>query len=141
MNVIPFRAEHLDLLDLQEGQKYLREFLPLALRKALEGEHSYTAFANGQVVACAGLAPQWENRAIAWAYLADGLGAPLMLQLHRAVQRFLEVAPFDRIEATADVEFEQGHRWLRMLGFKLEAPCMPKYRPDGGDSSLYARVR
>lgn len=141
MRVIPFAAEHLDLLDIQEGQQYLRKFLPLELRKALQGEYSYTALDGDRVIACAGLAPQWEGRAIAWAYLANDLGALAMMKVHQAVLRFLEVAPFDRIEATVDLEFGPGHRWMRMLGFTVEAPHMPKYRPDGGDSSLYARVR
>lgn len=141
MRVIPYEAEHLEQLDLQEGQQYLNRFLDHALRKALENEYSFTGLVEDRVVACAGLAPQWDNRAIAWAYLADNLGPRLMLRVHRAVERFLVMAPFDRIEATVDAEFEQGHRWMGALGFKMEAPLMRKYRPDGGDSSLYARVR
>lgn len=141
MRVEPYRAEHLALLDVQEGQKYLNQFLDGPLRKALENEFSFTAFDEDRVVACAGLVVHWDNRALAWAYLADNLGPRLMLRVHRAVKRFLDVAPFDRIEATVDVEFEQGHRWMDALGFKMEARLMEKYRPDGGDSSLYARVR
>ena len=41
---------------------------------------------------------------------------------------------------TVDCEFEQGHRWAKMLGFTMEAERMRAYRPDGGDVALYARV-
>lgn len=141
MRVEPYRAEHLAQLDLQEGQKYLSRFLPEVLRKSLQGEFSYTALDGDEVVCCAGLAPQWENRAVAWAYLADGIAPQRFVVVHRMVKRFLDVAPFDRIEATVDAEFEQGHRWVKSLGFTLEAPRMRRHRPDGGDSALYARVR
>lgn len=140
MIIVPYKAEHLDKLDLQEGQQYLAVYLKPDLRKLLEGEYSFTGFDGDKVVGCAGLLPQWENRGIVWAYLASDSGRHFPA-IHKAVKRFLDAAPFNRIEATVDAEFEPGHRWVKMLGFKLEAPLMRKYRPNDGDSALYARVR
>lgn len=141
MQVVPYRAEHLDRLDLQEGQRYLTAHLPAELRKSLEGDFSFTLLDGDEVICCAGLCEIWKGRALCWAYLADNIAPRRFAVLHKKVQRFLEVAPFDRIEATVDAGFEQGHRWVRLLGFQLEAPCMRRHRPDGGDSALYARVR
>jgi RimJ/RimL family protein N-acetyltransferase len=56
------------------------------------------------------------------------------------VVEFLDNAPYRRIEATVDVGFKQGHRWIKMLGFELEG-YMRAYRPDGADMLLYARVK
>jgi len=63
------------------------------------------------------------------------------LYVHRLVHYVLDNCPLRRVEAYVDFEFEPGHRWARMLGFKLEAPRMKCHRPDGGDSALYARIR
>lgn len=141
MRVERYRAEHLDRLDLQEGQKYLAVYLPAALRKALEGEFSFTLLDGDEVLCCAGLMQEWDNRAILWSYLAENIGPRRFRVLHSHAKRLLEVAPFKRIEATVDVGFENGHRWMEALGFRMEAHTMRAYRPDGGDSSLYALVR
>ena len=83
--------------------------------------------------------PQWENRATAFALLSDDSG-PHFPAIHSAVVEFLDNAPYRRIEATVDVGFKQGHRWIKMLGFELEG-YMKAYRPDGADMLLYARVK
>lgn len=94
---------------------------------------------DGQILAIAGVEPQWENRAIAFA-LISGAAGPYFRAIHSAVAAFLDHTPYRRIEATVDVGFEQGHRWIKMLGFEIEG-YMKAYRPDGADMLLYARVR
>ena len=78
---------------------------------------------------------------MAWAYISNAAAKERFLSVHRAVSRFLDMCYLQRIEMTVDCEFEEGHRWARMLGFNMEAERMVAYRPDGGDCSLYARVR
>ena len=141
MEVIPYKAEHMDRLDLQEAQRYLAVYLDTALRKSLEGDFSFTVMDGDEVLCCAGLVAQWENRGLVWAYISETIGPGRFTVMHRHMMRLLDSMPFDRIEASVDVDFEKGHRWVRALGFTLEAPLMRRYRPDGGDSALYARVR
>ena len=125
----------------QPAQQYLHkivdvraDFTDLAQRGlAWSAEH------EGRVIAIAGVEPQWENRAIAFALIAESAGEHFKA-IHSAVVDFLNRAPFRRIEATVDVGFAQGHRWIKMLGFELEG-YMKAYRPDGADMLLYARVR
>jgi len=141
MDVVPFRAEHFDRLIVQEAQAYLSRWLPSKQNaEALEQTRAYTGIADGRVVACAGILPQWEGRAVTWAYLDERAGEH-MTALHRAVKRYLDACPIRRIEATVDCEFEAGHRWARMLGFQLECERMRAYRADGGDSALYVRIK
>jgi RimJ/RimL family protein N-acetyltransferase len=128
-------------VEMQQEQQYLRcivdvraDFTELAQRG-----FAWTAEHDGVVLAVAGLEPQWENRAIAFALISDSAGAHFPA-IHGAVAEFLENAPFRRIEATVDVGFKQGHRWIKMLGFELEG-YMKAYRPDGADMLLYARIR
>lgn len=100
---------------------------------------AWTAEHDGQVLAIAGLAPQWENRALAWALVSDNAGAHFK-GIHRAVSRFLTVCDFNRVEANVDVGFEAGERWIKLLGFEYEG-YLKAYRPDGEDMLLFARVR
>lgn len=100
---------------------------------------AWTAEHENRILAIAGVEPQWENRAIAFA-LISGSAGPYFRAIHSAVHDFLNRTPYRRIEATVDVGFEQGHRWIKMLGFEIEG-YMRAYRPDGADMLLYARIR
>ena len=140
MNVLTFKAEHLADMALQEAQAYLSTWVKPEMAEALEEHPSYSGEVDGRIVVCSGIVPIWMGRAMAWAYLAPDAGQHF-LAIHREVKRFLDNCYLQRIEATVDIDFEQGHRWMKLLGFKLEAPCMRAYRPDGGNCSLYARIR
>lgn len=76
---------------------------------------------------------------MAWALVSQDAGVHFAA-IHRAVRRFLDVSEFRRIEAHVDVDFPQGARWMKMLGFEFEAR-MRGFRPDGADMLLFARVR
>ena len=140
MLIVPFEAEHLKDITLQPEQVYLRTYLTDEMMEQLESDNSFTVIVNNRPIGCGGVIPVWENRAYAWAYLSND-AASHMVAITRAVKRFFNLFPCNRIEATVDAGFEDAHRWIKMLGFKMEAPVMKCYRPDGGDSSLYARVK
>jgi hypothetical protein len=100
---------------------------------------AWTAEDDGEILGIGGLIVQWENRATAWALVSAGAGKRFV-RIHAAVERFLDVAPFRRIEASVDVGFIEGMRWMEMLGFEYEG-LMVAYRPDGADMLLYARIK
>lgn len=142
ISVEPFRARDATELSEQEATAYLRPFISEEVMKALEGSpYAYTLRgADGRVVACAGVYEYWKGRGEAWA-LMDKNCKSEFFAVHNAVKRFLEICPVRRIEAVVDAGFEAGHRWVKALGFELEAPRLRGYRPTGGDCALYARVR
>jgi len=141
MNVVKFEAHHLHSVDLQDGQAYLSSWITPAMADALEEtDWAYTLIDGGSVLGCAGVVPMWQGRGTAWAYLSRRAAGAAFIHVHRAVVRFLEACYLQRIEMTVDCDFEQGHRWARLLGFTMEAKTMRAYRPDGGDCSLYSRV-
>ncbi len=148
MNIVPYKAEHLLSFRLQPAQLYLAAWTTEDHAHAVEAGINanqgwgFTAIADdGRVMGCAGVALYWPGRGHAWSYLSGEIGA-YFPRIHRAVKRFLDGCFVHRIEATADADFEEGQRWLKMLGFKQETPePMRGYRPDGGDCYLYARVR
>lgn len=106
----------------------------------LERSQSYSIFSDKRLLFTGGFVPQWAGRAEAWAMFAPG-NTLSFYTLHKIVRRHLEACPFRRVEATVDLEFENGHRWIRALGFELEAPRLKAYFPDGSDASLYAFLK
>ena len=125
----------------QPAQQYLHRIVDVRadFTELSEQGLAWTAEHENQILAIAGVEPQWENRATAFA-LVSGAAGPYFWAIHSAVARFLDSTSYRRIEATVDVGFEQGHRWIKMLGFEIEG-YMRAYRPDGADMLLYAKVR
>lgn len=141
MIVVPYKAEHLTGILVQDSQQYLRGYLNPAHAEAVEAYPAFTALDGNRVLGCAGILPLWNGRAQSWAFLAGGLERHF-ISIHRAVKRYLDVCGVRRIECAVDVGFEEGHRWAEMLGFKRETPePMLGYREDGGACFLYARVQ
>jgi RimJ/RimL family protein N-acetyltransferase len=140
MDVVPFETEHLNTIMLQPAQQQFFSYFNAEYGQALkQSGPAFTGIHEGQVLGCAGLVKQWENRAIAWALLSGNIGNEFV-RIHRAVQRFLDLTEFDRVEAHVDADFVAGHRWIRMLGFREEG-YMKRFNPNGGDAVLYARLK
>lgn len=141
MNIVPFKAEHLMAVELQDSQSYLSNWVSPEQAAALESTAwAYTGMLDDNIAGCAGVLPMWQGRGVAWAYISRFAERNHFISVHKSVSRFLEACYLQRIEMTVDCDFPQGHRWAEMLGFTKEAECMKAYRPDGGDCSLYARV-
>lgn len=141
MIVVPFKAEHLGDILLQESQiAFQPSMLDVSYGKMLEtAGPAFTAIYDEHVVACLGIIPQWENRAVAWGLIGIDAGRAFV-SVHRAVRRFLELQQYARIETAVSSEFEEGHRWAQLLGFQKEG-TMRAYTPDGRDCDLYARLK
>lgn len=140
IDIVPFETTHLDSLRLQPAQERFLFYFDFEYADFLKtAGPSFSAVKDGQVLACAGLIKQWENRAIAWSLLNGNLGVEF-IKVHRAVDRFLKLSEFNRIEAYVDANFGQGHRWIKRLGFECEG-TMKQFNPDGSDACLYARLR
>lgn len=143
MNIIPFRPEHLEELKLQPSQAWMQDNMTPEYGAALAAAGpAYTAIVGNGVVGCAGLIPQWQGRALAWALIACEAG-PHLLGIVRAIRRGLDVIhPCRRVEAAVCADFAAGHRLMGLLGFTRETPePMRSYTPDGADAVLYAKVR
>ncbi len=142
MIVRPYETYDEERLCFDTSQEYMGEYLskmdfdlaPLAEQNLVwTGEH------NDKVVAMGGIVPIWPGRGMAWMWMSDVSGRH-MVKIHREVEKFLIKSPFRRVEATVDIGFEPGVRWMKMLGFELEG-YLRAYKPDGGDMLMFARVR
>ncbi len=140
MTVVPYKAEHLLALQVQPGQLGTAGFITPEYARALEDENAFTLLVDGQALAVGGVKEIWPGRAFVWSWIDRRAGAHFAA-VHHAAKQILAAAPYRRIEADVPCGFTAGHRWLRLLGFHLEAACMMAYQPDGADCSLYARVK
>lgn len=142
LTVVPFREAHLKALQLQEAQAYLEPIMrqPGYGQTFAEAGPAYTALVDGRVVGCLGVAELWEGRGAAWALLARDRPAHF-LAVHRAVKAFLDGYQLRRVEAYVDVGFEEAHRWMRLLNFRLETPEPMRSFAEDRDMYMYARVR
>lgn len=140
MIVAPFKREHLDILELQQAQAWIRPmFNTKEYRDAIEGSGPcFTGFHDGEVLGCAGIVHVWEGRAYAWA-LMSAIAGRHFISVFRAISRFLELQSIKRIEAVVQSDFEQGHRMIKMLGFSFEGE-LKAYLPNGADCAIYGRV-
>lgn len=141
MKIVPFEPEHFEKLILQPSQAIMQPFLSdreYATNLARAGQ-AFTAIDGNDVVCCAGVIAQHPLRAIAWAVVSKDAGTHFV-QLTKAIKRFLELTGYKRIETAVSTDFEQGHRWAKLLGFEREG-TMKSYAPNGDDYDLYARIK
>lgn len=139
--IVPFKAQHMADFEVQERQVSEATLLTPQECAALEATSAYSIIVEGKVLAVFGIIDVWAGRAIAWSYVSKNIGKHYM-QLHKAALRLCDSFEGDRLELYVDHDFEEGHRWAKMLGFELETPRMRKFRPNGqGDSSMYVRIR
>lgn len=140
MIVVPFKAEHFFAMTPQPAQAYVRDYVSVEQLRHLETPNSFTCMAGGEVVGCMGWWEVFPTRAVVWAYLSAHAGTH-MVGLNREARRIVGSIPHARVETEVDCDFEQGHRWMKMLGFKQEVPRLRCYRVDGGDVAIYSMVR
>ncbi len=140
MIVREWREGDVERMKVQHSQLSIKEsLLDLDIAPLAEQGLVWTGESDEGIIAVGGLAPQWKGRAVAWTVISE-ISGKYFMQIHRAVRDVLIHSGFRRIEATVDVNFKQGHRWMKMLGFEPEG-YMKAYTPSGDDQILYARVR
>jgi hypothetical protein len=140
MIVRPWQKGDTEKVQIQQAQSYMygAPEITADLTELSTAGLAWSFDDNGEILGIAVVAPQWENRAMALVLMSESAGRHFH-KIHRAVNRFLGIAGFRRVEATVDVGFDAGDRWMKMLGFEFEG-LMRAYRPDGADMKLYARI-
>lgn len=141
MEIVKFKAEHMKAIIEQEAQRYLQKYITEENAILMEKQKlSFTMLVDGKPIACGGICEYWPGRGEIWVIL-DQHCKRQFLKIHNAAKRLIAMSGIKRIEAVVDYHFDAAHRWMDLLGFKLEAPCLQAYRPDGGDCSLYVMVK
>lgn len=126
----------------QESTMVIQNYMTRAHAEQIEkGGRAFTFLdkETKHIAASAGVIQYWPGRGEAWAVL-DKTSREKFLAMHNCVKRYLDICDLNRVEATVAIDYPEGHRWMKLLGFEVEAPIMKAYRPDGKDCVLYARV-
>lgn len=127
-------------IDLQDAQRYMLGMVEMTtdITPLANAGLAWTMEHDDEIIAIGGLVPG-DGVAVAWTLLSRHANRHLSA-IHRAVRRFLSASPFPLIEATVDVGFTEGEKWMKMLGFRFER-VLPGYRPDGADMMLFVRTQ
>lgn len=130
--VVPFKRWHYGWLEMDTAVTE-SELIQM------EQQNSWTAVVDGSIVACAGTIVMWPGRHSAWAFMTAAT-AKHMRFITSAVLKNIEGLK-GRIEMTVQADFPAGHRWAKILGFRVEAPLLRAYGPDGADHVGYVRFQ
>lgn len=135
--ITAFQADHVAQMQLQPRQARVLSIMTLPYIATLaQVGPAATALMQGRVVACAGVVCQDYGVGTLWAFIAHDAGQHFV-RLHRCARRLMHLAQMRRIEASAEVDFGPGCRWLELLGFQSEG-LMKQYGPDGSDHIRFA---
>lgn len=107
---------HLVYIHEQHAQEGDVPFMLAPTRMAgFEYSMALTGFDGVRCLGCAGLI-ELEDRVILWALLSKDAGS-CFLEITRKVQRVLAGYSHKPLVACVRPGFEQGQRWMRLLGF------------------------
>lgn len=140
MQIVRFQPDHLRLLVLQQEQTWMRALLDkpeYGPGLALSGP-AFSAFDGDTLLGCGGVVEFGKHRAEVWALLSESIG-PHMRAVTRAVNGWLSVCPYQRVEANVATHFIAGRRWIRLLGFEQEGGELLKFFSDGRSALRFVR--
>lgn len=152
---VPYKAQHLMYVDLQDAQKYFEPLIddPEYAVSLEQIGPAWTCMKGDRVLGCGGFQEYYFGRAAIWALLAKNIGAA-MVPIHRRVFMEIHKSPYRRIEAVVAPSlvpvshgfelpdtFIKGHLWMDMLGFRVEVPHARCYLSDGKAATLYVKTR
>lgn len=137
LTIQPFHRSHYSRLNPQI-QQIKAKGLPASQLEAIEASYTFTVFADDTPIAVAGLIEHWAGRWMAWCILSEDARRHLFA-LTKIARQHLALIAEDRVEASVDCDFSEGHRWLKLLGFECETP-RAKHYSGNTDYALYAKV-
>jgi hypothetical protein len=136
--VIPFEPEH--YVEIAIGQQNWSCVDPLEAGKLYKSRGvAISGLYNDKLVICAGIAMPWKGLGEMWAIFSPD--APRChLSINKAARKFvwgmINEAKLRRVQASVDLTFTKGLRWVEWLGFKFDG-ISEKYGPNGEDFVRY----
>lgn len=139
--LVRFKKEHLQNLDEHVYGLSVRQSITDAQLEALEKrKYTYSVVKDDVVYAVLGITEYWPGRGEVWAILKKDLGQDFLM-VNACAKHIMDSYSFSRYEAVVNLDFKNGIRWMKSLGFDVEAPLMKKYGRDGKDCVLMSRVQ
>jgi hypothetical protein len=147
VELIPFKAEHLQAATLREDDGGLRKIGGADWAKCLAANEAdgpaWTVLVDGILVGAGGIRIFWPGVGEAWAVFPAGMerfAREILSTSRRQLWTAIRDHGLWRVQATARADFPGAQNFLEHLGFQIEAN-LGKFSPDGVDAFLYAIVR
>ena len=141
---MPYKPEHLDQVrrhayEKQVGTAEERQRASLA---HAEGGPAYTAFQDGEPIACGGIMILWKHVGEAW--FAMRYDKPdIVIPIFRTVKKYLgflmELHNLKRVQVLVRADWPESIRFSQKLGFEAEA-LLRKFTPDLKDCFILSKV-
>lgn len=120
IKVIPFKKEHLEVMDIRDHEDRLLADESTAV--CLEGSVAVTVIKDGRIEACYGFAPYLKDIADIWLIPSKTLpdnASKLAINAHKFLADMHEDMGIRRME-TLCLDDDLHERWMTFLGFKKE---------------------
>jgi hypothetical protein len=139
MNFVPITAELVLSVGALEAIHGGHQITP-EIAVELEAVGGFAAVDGSDVLGIGGILPRWPGVGMAWTWLGRK-----WRRRARVITDFcrvqMDVSGYNRIEAGVRVDYQRGHSWAQALGFEVETPVARAWGPDGGDYTLYVRLK
>ena len=154
IKIIPFEPWHLELIDVQEEQRYLYEYYQqvgitpeqygdILIATAIKENGNpcaWSYYKDGEILGCGGIAQtNLPHIAEAWCIF----GKDFKLCFKTAVKRIreaVELCDHLRIQAFTETDFISAQRFLEFLGFQKEG-ILKRQGIDTRDNIIYSIIR
>jgi|TARA_R110002051_G_scaffold5954_12_gene29640 hypothetical protein len=141
--IVPFKAEHWDMIEFREfEQETMGKLLDQVRLRVNDSGPTYTGFVDGKVAGFAGVILMWPGVGEGW-ILGSDLFASNKLWFIRNVKRYLEkimkTHEMHRVQTTVLHGQTELIRLVEFLGMKFEGR-LRNYGPNGEDYLMYGRI-
>ena len=119
------------------------EYATLGIDPAKVPPPAATGLYRGEPIGCAGIVVLRSGVGEGWIILrqpVNGHGVWIARTVWSLLDRWQAEGGLRRVQATISADHPEHAALLRLVGFQYEGP-LEAYRPDGGNSWMYARVR
>ncbi len=145
MIIIDFEADHAkEILGGDVNDEKIRP--PIEVSRFVEGmvvkNMAFTGVINGNIVACGGIYPIWDNVGEAWFLGTDHVNQyPVIITktIRKYLNNLMSLNKLHRVQAHVRSDWDRANRWIKFLGMQKEG-VVRKFSPDGRDHILFSKV-
>jgi hypothetical protein len=147
IELVPFKGEHVSLMDLREwDKKFLAAAPDLAAMSSNYFENNAMGFSvvlEEVIIGAGGLVPIFKTNWEAWVFttpLFEKYGVRIAVMARKLLDNFFKSSKVLRVQAPIDSKYPTAIRFAEAMGLWPEA-TLRRYGPEGQDFIMYARVK
>lgn len=119
---------------------HVPEGLRAQAERNLSGSIAGSLFYGDEFLGCAGVKQFWKGVGEAWFFMTPESSRHGRMIARLIKKRLESMQEYHRIQATVEIDFKEGIRFMGFLGFHREG-ILKKYTADAKDSLMFAIIR